>query len=134
MPRLSHCPKLVPQTLDPTPSFPSPAPCPAPAQAILSGEKSSSGAGKDAALDAAMTHDFARVITPETPMNEETEGVCTMMVEMLEMRNKWLFKVGKCVEVWGSVVKCGGRSPLFSQGKHRPGLAIGVCLSSPCCH
>ena len=53
-----------------------------------------------------MTHDFARVITPETPMNEETEGVCTMMVEMLEMRNKWLFKVGRCGEVWGSVGKC----------------------------
>ena len=43
--------------------------------------------------DMAVDGDYCRVITPETPMNDEVEEVCNMMNEMVNMRSKWLFKV-----------------------------------------
>ncbi|KAG1650646.1 hypothetical protein FOA52_001974 [Chlamydomonas sp. UWO 241] len=45
-----------------------------------------------AVAEAADMADFSRVITPESTMNYETEEVCSMMNEMLEMRKRWLFK------------------------------------------
>ena len=50
-------------------------------------------------LDMTMDGDYCRVITPEMPMNDEVEEVCTMINEMMNMRAKWLFKVG-----WGSLL------------------------------
>ncbi len=44
-------------------------------------------------MDLAVDGDYCRVITPETPMNDEVEEVCNMMNEMVNMRSKWLFKV-----------------------------------------
>lgn len=41
-----------------------------------------------------MDGDYCRVITPEMPMNDEVEEVCSMINEMMNMRAKWLFKVG----------------------------------------
>ena len=49
-------------------------------------------------LDMLMDGDYCRVITPETPMNDEVEEVCSMMNEMMKMRAKWLFKVGPRTE------------------------------------
>ena len=39
-----------------------------------------------------MFDDYCRVITPENLLTEESEEVCAMLVECLELRRKWLFK------------------------------------------
>ena len=44
-------------------------------------------------MDMAIDGDYCRVITPETPMNDEVEEVCSMINEIMNMRAKWLFKV-----------------------------------------
>ena len=44
-------------------------------------------------MEVALDGDYRRVITPETPMNDEVEDVCSMINEMMNMRTKWLFKV-----------------------------------------
>ena len=49
-------------------------------------------------LDMLMDGDYCRVITPETPMNDEVEEVCSMINEMMKMRAKWLFKVCRRVD------------------------------------
>lgn len=42
--------------------------------------------------DAAMHEAYVRVITPEHSPSEETEDVCYMLQEAMELRRKWLFK------------------------------------------
>jgi hypothetical protein len=41
---------------------------------------------------ATMFDDYCRVITPENLLTEESEEVCAMLVECLELRRKWLFQ------------------------------------------
>jgi hypothetical protein len=40
---------------------------------------------------ATLYDDYCRVITPENLLTEESEEVCAMLVECLELRRKWLF-------------------------------------------
>ncbi|BDA45326.1 AMP deaminase 2 at C-terminar half [Coccomyxa sp. Obi] len=42
--------------------------------------------------DAAVHEQYSRVITPEPAMNEETEDVCALLQQCLDIREKWLFK------------------------------------------
>lgn len=42
--------------------------------------------------DAALHEQYAKVITPETPQNEETEEVCWLLHQALEARKRWAFK------------------------------------------
>jgi hypothetical protein len=49
--------------------------------------------------DAAMHEQYVRVITPEPAPTEETEEVCYLLRQSLDMRNKWLFRPqvgGRC--------------------------------------
>eukprot|EP00879_Flechtneria_rotunda_P026859 GHRR01028695.1.p1 GENE.GHRR01028695.1~~GHRR01028695.1.p1 ORF type:complete len:496 (+),score=186.07 GHRR01028695.1:256-1743(+) len=48
--------------------------------------------GKAIEQAATMYDDYCRVITPENLLTEESEEVCAMLVECLELRRKWLFK------------------------------------------
>eukprot|EP00878_Enallax_costatus_P016118 GHUV01016904.1.p1 GENE.GHUV01016904.1~~GHUV01016904.1.p1 ORF type:complete len:746 (+),score=242.14 GHUV01016904.1:255-2492(+) len=48
--------------------------------------------GKAIEQAATMFDDYCRVITPENLLTEESEEVCAMLVECLELRRKWLFK------------------------------------------
>ncbi|MEW5306281.1 MAG: hypothetical protein WDW36_008755 [Sanguina aurantia] len=41
--------------------------------------------------DMSMYDDYSRVITPEMAQTEEMEEVCSMLMECMEMRKKWLF-------------------------------------------
>eukprot|EP00887_Chlorella_sp_A99_P005265 scaffold1.g5265.t1 len=42
--------------------------------------------------DAAMHENYVRVITPEAAPNEETEEVCALLRQAVDLRNKWLFR------------------------------------------
>lgn len=44
-----------------------------------------------------MYDDYSRVITPEMAQTDEMEEVCSMLMECMEMRKKWLFTPE---EVW----------------------------------
>ena len=41
---------------------------------------------------AVLYDDYCRVITPENLLTDESEEVCTMLMECLELRRKWLFR------------------------------------------
>lgn len=41
--------------------------------------------------DMSMYDDYSRVITPEMAQTDEMEEVCSMLMECMEMRKKWLF-------------------------------------------
>lgn len=47
--------------------------------------------GKAIEQAATLYDDYCRVITPENLLTEESEEVCAMLVECLELRRKWLF-------------------------------------------
>lgn len=66
--------------------------------------------GKAIEQAAVLYDDYCRVITPENLLTEETEEVCAMLVECLELRRKWLFKPAdsEVKKVWRSPGPCGG--------------------------
>ena len=41
---------------------------------------------------ASQFEDYCRVVTPEHAPTEESEEVCAMLMECLEMRKRWLFQ------------------------------------------
>lgn len=40
---------------------------------------------------AVLYDDYCRVITPENLLTDESEEVCAMLLECMELRRKWLF-------------------------------------------
>ena len=42
-----------------------------------------------------INEEYCRVITPENSMSEESEEVCSKILESLDLREKWLFQVAE---------------------------------------
>eukprot|EP00798_Chlamydomonas_sp_ICE-L_P024033 gene24033-9610_t len=81
-------------------------------------------ASKGMELGALHGNDYCRVITPEASMTEEVEEVCALIVETMELRNKWLFQGTpplNCVHSHVFAVEAHSRSLLTSllPGAHR---------------
>lgn len=58
----------------------------------------SSDAGAQIIEDAAVHENYCRVITPEPAINEETEDVCALLKQCLDLRHaaRWVNATLKC--------------------------------------
>eukprot|EP00884_Botryococcus_braunii_P015280 jgi/Botrbrau1/2435/Bobra.0395s0056.1 len=62
--------------------------------------------------DAATHEQYCRVITPEPAINEETEDVCELLKQCLDLREKWLFRPAVPPEAMGPLPEVAAPSDL----------------------